>query len=167
MSVDKVNLEVTNCIRMETGNVQISPIRGRAIFALALGLLLVVVILWLLIAGAAPLELFLVLIVGGGLVYIGVRALRAPVISIEVDQRRIQSRSSNSQSPQTWSFDAIEYVKGLQPGGEEKKSDISLLRVSLQFKDGGSLPLFSTADVKKAYKVGQWLDAAFSSKAAE
>ena len=168
MSVERVQLEVTNCIRMENGNVEISSNRGRGIFAVALGLPLLIFVLWALINGAADLELFLVLIpLGGLLVYIGVRALRASVISIEVDQRRIQSLSSSSQSPQTWSFDALEYVKGLHPGGEEKKSGISLLRVSLQFKDGKSLPLFSTADVKRAYKVGQWLDAAFSSKPAE
>ena len=163
MSDEKVNLEVTNCIRMESGNVAFSPSRGRAVFAVASGLLIAVASLLALIFGASG-EVLIGLFIGGGLAYLGVRALRAPMISIEVDQRIIQSRSSSSQSPQTWSFDALEHVEGLPSGTGEKESGIVLLQVSLQFKDGESLPLFTTADVKKASKVGHWLDAAFGAK---
>jgi hypothetical protein len=43
MTRQKLALEVTECTRMENGDVLISPMRGRAIFVAVLGLLLALV----------------------------------------------------------------------------------------------------------------------------
>jgi hypothetical protein len=159
----EITLEVTSCVRMRNGNVRISPKRGRAVFVIAFGLPMALFSVWLLISPVCrDAEVFLTLFLGGALVYLGVRALTAPEISIEVDSRLIQIHKRGSQSAQTWSFESLEDVKGV-PTDTRKGSDIRLLRASLHFKDGESLPLFTTADVKKAKEVGQWLYAAFAS----
>jgi hypothetical protein len=109
MTKQKLALEVTNCTRMENGDVLISPRRGRAIFVIALGLPLALGGLLLLISD--PLEglyvSILLLALGGALSYVGVRALTAPEISIEVANRLIHVRARGSLSAQTRPFDAL------------------------------------------------------------
>jgi len=89
MTEQKLTLEVTDCTLMENGDVLISPNRGRGISVIVLGLPLALVGLLLLISGPGD-DFFvriLLFALGGVLLYVGVRALTAPEISIEVANR--------------------------------------------------------------------------------
>lgn len=163
MIKQKLALEVTKCTLMDNEDVLFSPMRGRGIFAIVLGLPIALVGLWIMITDPwARLWVgIFALSLGLGLLYLGVRALTASEISIEVADRLIRVRARGSLTAQTWSFDTLENVKGL-PSDTGEKDSFTLFRVSLEFKDGESMPLFATADVKKAKQIGQWLDAAFA-----
>jgi hypothetical protein len=160
MMKQELALEVTECTLMESGDVLISPMRGRAIFVTVLGLLLALVGLWMLISD--PLDRLpasiIVLALGGLLSYVGVRALTAPEISIEVANRLIHVRARGSQSTQTRPFDALVVPVNVTT----MELGFPLVRAGLRFDDGRSLSLFATGDKKKAQEIIRWLEEAFS-----
>jgi hypothetical protein len=89
---------------------------------------------------------------------VGVRALTAPEISIEVANRLIHVRARGSQSTQTRPFDAL--VRPVNVTTME--IGFPLVRAGLRFDDGRSLSLFATGDKKKAQEIIRWLEEAFS-----
>jgi hypothetical protein len=95
---------------------------------------------------------------GGILLYLGIRTLTAPEISIEVASRSIHVRARGSQSAQTRPFDAITGPVNVTTLG---LIAFSLVHVSLRFDDSKSLSLFMTGDKTKAEGVIWWLEAAF------
>jgi hypothetical protein len=162
-----IPLEVSDCTLMENGDVLINPNRSRGIFAMVLGLPLALVSLWMLNLLISDFRgnfntHFIVMPVlfalGGILLYLGIRTLTAPEISIEVASRSIHVRARGSQSAQTRPFDAITGPVNVTTLG---LIAFSLVHVSLRFDDSKSLSLFMTGDKTKAEGVIWWLEAAF------
>ena len=153
-------LEVTDCTLMENGDVLISPKRGRGILVIVLGLPLALVGLWMFLSD--PLEAcyvsIFIIALGVALSYVGVRALRAPEISVKAAERLISVRARGSLSARTRPFDALAGPVNVST----MESGFSLVRVSLRFVEGKPQSLFATGDRKKAQEVVRWLEAALA-----
>jgi hypothetical protein len=162
MAKQEIGFEVTSCTLQENGDVLVSPDRARGVLCIVLGLPIALVSICLLISEPDKLWTLGLFgpVLGGALVYVGIRALVAPKILVEIASRAVYVGSRGSQSCQTWSFDDL----NKQPlDVSTTQLGFSLIRANLRLGDGKSLLLFATADESKAQKAVEWLRSALES----
>ena len=159
-----LTLEGVACTLMENGDVLISRRRVRGVFVIVFGLALALAGVWMFVMAilSGPLRGIgigvAVLVLGGLLSSIGIRALTGPEISIVVADRLIRVRARGSSSGQTWSFDDLQGPVEVVT----KQTTLPSVDVRLRFDHDEPLLLFVTGDTKKAEEIVRWLKVAFA-----